>query len=440
MDLVKKIAALRSTRAADIEAAGALLAAAETEARELTDDELKSWNALHDKAKRSGDQVAMLEQQLEAERSSAKKTVDVVVSDRSVESTAVTATLRHGPMKGFKEERDAFRAGMWARAIVFGDADALRWCNDHDVQVRAGSEWVFTSGGAIVPTEMSQAIIDLREQYGIARRLVRVLPMSSDSLIAPRRTGGVTAYFVGENQQVTDSDKGWDQVQLNAKKLAALSKISIEYAQDAIIDVAGDLANEMAYAFAAKEDDCYLNGDGTSTYGGIVGIRTAIIDGTHTASAINAAMGHDTFAEVDADDLLSIVGTLPEYATAGARWLISKRGKALVFDALVAAAGGNNMTDLAGRRVNAYLGDEVVVSQKMPTSTGTLASVSMLLYGHFELASTMGDRAGFNVQVLRERYAEYGQIGVLGFERFDLVNHDLGDTSNAGPVVALVGA
>jgi HK97 family phage major capsid protein len=286
---------------------------------------------------------------------------------------------------------------------------------------------------------MRTAIIDLREQYGVARRLLRVLPMGSDTLMVPRRTGGVTAYFVGENATVTDSDKAWDQVQLSAKKLGALSKLSMEYAEDAVIDVAADLANEMAYAFAVKEDECWLNGDGTSTYGGMFGIRTKIIDGTHTAGAIDAGSNNDTFAEINADDILSVIGALPVYAEANAKWLVSKRGKALMFDALTSAAGGNNMMDLAGRRVNQYLGDEIVVSQAMPTVTTDLSNVAMALYGDFSLASTMGDRRGFNVMVLRERFAELGQVGVLGFERFDIVNHDLGSTTAAGPVVALIG-
>lgn len=439
VDHTKKLAAARATRSALIAEAGKILETAETESRALTDEERTGWDEKHAEAVRVLQEIETLEKQIEAERSIADKGMTGLdIGDRA--NPRIEEKLRYKTLRGFQTEEAAYRSGMWTRAAIFGDEKAKRWCADHDVEIRTAGEGVFSKGGAIVPTEMSQAIIDLREQYGMARRLVRVVPMGSDSLLVPRRTGGVTAYFVGENVEVTASDKSWDQVQLNVKKLGALCKLSLEYAEDAIIDVAADLANEQAYAFAVKEDDCWLNGDGTSTYGGMFGIRVKIIDGNHTASAINAATGHDTFAEIDADDLLSIIGALPVFAEANAKWLCSKRAKALVFDALTAAAGGNNMADLAGRRVNAYLGDEIVVSQKMPTVTTTLANLSMLLYGDFSMSSTMGDRRGFNVQVLRERYAEFGQIGVLGFERFDIVNHDLGDTSSAGPVIALVGA
>jgi predicted phage gp36 major capsid-like protein len=39
-------------------------------------------------------------------------------------------------------------------------------------------------------------------------------------------------------------------------------------------DVAEFVAGEIAYAFAAKEDDCGYNGDGTSGVGGIAGLAT----------------------------------------------------------------------------------------------------------------------------------------------------------------------
>ena len=41
--------------------------------------------------------------------------------------------------------------------------------------------------------------------------------------------------------------------------------------------------------------------------------------------------------------------------------------------------------------------------------------------------------------MLRERYAERLQVGVLGHERFQIVNHDLGDANAKGPVGALKG-
>jgi hypothetical protein len=58
----------------------------------------------------------------------------------------------------------------------------------------------------------------------------------------PKRSSGVTAYFIQEdNSGVTASDKGWANVNLVAKTLAALSLISKNLEEDSIIDVVDDL-------------------------------------------------------------------------------------------------------------------------------------------------------------------------------------------------------
>lgn len=445
MDLSKKLAALREERAKLIADQRALLEKAETETRDLTDVEDAEYITHGKRAADLEKDIARIEALIEDERK--LKTRKVEDGDSRTDRDPYGSTevrVRYSKrsidaLGGAKAEPAAFRMGMWARSILFGDQRAHSWCVDHGIDMRAASEGVYSKGGALVPEEMANFIIDLREEYGLARQLLRIVPMGSDTLTIPRRVGGVTAYFVGEGQNFTDSDKSWDGVTLSAKKLGALSKMSLEYAEDAVIDVAADLAMEQAYAFGVKEDDCWLNGDGTSTYGGIVGLRTKIINGSYTQGAIDAASGHDTFAEVDADDLNVLIGRLPRFAAARARWLISQMGKALVFDALAVAAGGNTIMTVGERPRPTYLGTPVEVSQAMPAVTTAQNGTAMLLYGDFSLASTMGDRRGFTMQVLRELYAASGHVGVLGFERFDIVNHDLGSTTVAGPVVALIG-
>jgi hypothetical protein len=49
--------------------------------------------------------------------------------------------------------------------------------------------------------------------------------MGRDTLNWPRRTGGVTAYFVAETRAPTESQAAWDNVNLTAKKLAALAPL-----------------------------------------------------------------------------------------------------------------------------------------------------------------------------------------------------------------------
>lgn len=362
---------------------------------------------------------------------------------------AFTRDQHMGDGQVLRAEEAAYRAGMWMAAAIHGKSWAKRWLADrgfelferHGNEVRVMSAGTLAGGGALVPVEMEQAVIDLRDEYGIARRLVRVRPMGSDTLQIPRRAGGLTAYFFADDDGVgiTASDKSWSQVQLTAKKLGVLARVSEDLVEDAVISVVDDLATEMAYAFAQKEDNCLISGDGTSTYGGIIGLD-ALFLATAYASRITTTSGHDTMAEIDNTDLVTTQAGCAQFALSGAVWLCSSEFKATVFDRLKAAAGGNTVVTLGGRPMDAYLGYPILTSQAMPTDTTTdFTSKNMAFFGRFDMAASMGNRRGIEVRVLPEKYSEYGQIGVRATERFDLVVHDLGTTTVKGPVASMYG-
>lgn len=351
---------------------------------------------------------------------------------------------RHGKMWAFTgpdAEEKATRAGMWARAVLFKDQRAATWCENNFSGFRnALAENVNESGGVLVPDELAQTIIDLREQYGVFRQQALVWPMKSDTAIIPRRTGGVTMYFTAENPSAapTESNPTWNQVQLTAKKAAGLTRMSTEIDEDAIIDMGQWLADEVAYAAAYLEDQCGFIGDGTSTYGGIRGLGNIFTAGA-VAGAVDATSGHDTFAEIDATDLATVMAKLPAYARMNAKWYASTVALDLVFGRLMMAAGGNTINDQAVGYQPRYAGYPIVISQVLPTSTSTINNVPMLYFGDLRKAATLGSRRDIRVFPSQHRYMELDQIGIFFSTRFDIVVHDYGDGTNAGPIVALVG-
>lgn len=348
------------------------------------------------------------------------------------------STRHAGKLRAFKSEQEAHAAGMWLAGELFGSKQAQRWLADHP-EVRALSGGINAAGGYLVPTSFEQAVIINREEYGVFRKHARVLPMDSDTLPVPVRNGGVSAYFTGENASITASDASWTNVTLNARKLAALTRMSSELSEDSLISMADYLADEMAWSFANKEDEAGFNGDGSDTYGGIVGIRPKLIDGTHTAGAVDAASAIDTFAEVVMLDLLNVKSVLPAYAMRDAAWYVSSAAHALVFERLAVAAGGNTLEAYSKGAELRFLGFPVRVSQVLPSTTGDLSNVAMILFGDLSKAALMGSRREVRVMVDESRYMDQDQIAVRSTERFDIVINDLGDTSTAGPIVGLIG-
>jgi HK97 family phage major capsid protein len=351
----------------------------------------------------------------------------------------LASKVRAGRLHAFADAESAYRAGLWAKAVLFDDVDAEAWCGRNSLAItRASSEAINAAGGFLVPDEILAAIIKLRELYGALRATAQIVPMGRGAMSVPRETAGLSVFFVSEGVAPTESQMVLDNVGLVAKKLAALARASAELDEDAAVDLGEWLTSALAFAFAKKEDDCGFNGDGTSTYGGTRGITQLLLDGNHNAGKVTAAAGHDLFTEIDATDLASLIAACPSYAFARARWFVSTYGYGQTFARLAATGGGLVTTIVDGQLQANYLGFPVTFAQVLPTSGSQLGKV-MIAFGDMSLAATIGDRRAVGLKRSSQRYFDQDQIGFMGTERVDIVVHDLGDNTTAGPIVGLVG-
>jgi HK97 family phage major capsid protein len=345
----------------------------------------------------------------------------------------------------------AYRAGQFCRAAIFADESAGRWCRDNGVQYAIASQdfrqvrvLTGTAGGqsVLVPDELALPIISLREQYGLARRLCYIHPMASDTASIPRDTGDVTAYFVGRESAPTVSDPTLDNINLVARNVAAETRISNDYAEDSVINLADYVAQKHARAFAAKEDGCLIDGDGTSTYGGIVGLRTLLTEAGGLAGAVTVSTAtHNLFSEIDAADLRKVIGTLPDFPGINPSWITSKPAQNATFGRLTDAAGGNTKFDLGAQMPEQWGGYPIVTSQLMPKGLSTdYDAVAMFLFGDLRMGVVFGDRRGMTMMIDPYSLSSYQQVKIINSERFDINCHGVGTTTEAGPIVALTGS
>ena len=349
-------------------------------------------------------------------------------------------TSQGGPTP--EDHADAYASGRWLMAVL-GHGASQSWCADHGI---GNIQAVMTEGnpeqaGFLVPDEMAARIIVLREARGIFRRWAGSEPMMTDHKVVNRRKAGPTAYWVGEAATVTASDLSFNRVELTAKALAALVRMSRELDEDSAIALADRVAEEMGYSFADKEDTAGFTGDGLSTNGGIVGIVNKANDGSHTGGLYTALTGNTAYSTLDLVDFEGMAGALPEYAEAGAAWYISKIGYYASMARLMDAAGGNRIEDLGNGPERIFLGYPVRFVQVMNTTTDAQTSTAGLaILGNLSLSSLVGNRRGMTFQVLNELYAATREIGLLGDQRVAINNHsvtDPNDSTARGPVVVL---
>lgn len=440
-----RIAELRAARAKKIDDFEALVIKMNADDFVDNDADTQSYDALKVEIASFDTKIARAE---EANRLKASIAKPVEVSQRS----AVPARPR-GVVKNFKGEgadERAFRFGKFVLASIFGNEKAAEWCRENGVLLKAQSEGVATAGGFLVPDEFSTDIIVLRDSYGIARRLCRVWPMGRDAMTVPKLTSGLTAYAVGESTSdspsaITASTTAFGQVGLTAKKWGVLTYLSPELDEDAAVNIGDMLAGEIAYAFAKGEDTALFSADGTSTYHNMNGLRTLFNNGVGSLKgSVDAASGHDTMAELDATDLAAVQGRLPQYVyeRGDPRWYCSQTMFANVFERLIGASGGVTKDQTSGRTLREYNGYPIEITPAMlaPAASTTDASdVAMILFGDIAMATSFGDRRGMTVARSTDYKFAEDMIAIKGTERYDINVHGIGDATNPGPIVALMG-
>jgi len=407
-----------------------------TEKRDMTEAELLKHNELDQRIADKDAEIAKIEK-IVASRKACPTPPPQVTPPVEHEARVVSRPYRHGKLKSFKSEEDAYRSGQWLLANIYHNPASQRWCEEHGAEVRAMGGESNTAGGALVIPEFERTIVDLRQEYGLARQKCRIVPMTGDTITFPVRATGVTAYAVGENDEVTASDKSWTNVNLVARKWGVLCKYSSEIAEDAIVSMADDLASEIAYAFAVKEDESLFLGDGTSTYHGVVGLITAI----NAGSEYTAIGGNTAFSTLDLADFESMIGKLPAYPGIAPEWYISKAGWAASMMRLADSAGGATVSEVVSGSGNArtFLGYPVNFCQSLnSTLTAQTSTQGILYFGDLRMSTAFGSRRGITLKQSDQRYLEYDQIGILGTERFDIVNHQMGTASVPGPMLQML--
>lgn len=332
--------------------------------------------------------------------------------------------------KGEDAELDAYRSGKYILATQFKDAKAQQWCADHGIQnVMSGSNDL--TGGTLVIPEFETAVISLFESFGVIPQRARNYPMGSDVLTIPRQLSDVTAYAVGESQEITASDPTFSPVNLVARKWATLTRVPSELNDDAVIAMADMLATSIARAHALKADQSGFLGDGSGTYHGVVGLANALNAGSVKAAAATQI----TAAALTVAVFQEAVGALPEHPGINPVWYCHKAVYWNVLARLQLALGGNNYADLGGGPVLQFLGYPVVFSQVLPSTIA--ASSKFAYFGDLAMASTLGLRRGLSISSDASRYFELDQIAYRSTMRWDYNVHERGDASNAGPVIRL---
>jgi Predicted phage phi-C31 gp36 major capsid-like protein len=362
-----------------------------------------------------------------------------------------------GSVQYCKNNKEAYAVGMWVISEFTSEKSdvnrrAKQFVNDN-LTFKALAGQNNATGGALVPQEFLATLIDLREKYGVYQKYARKVPMTSDTLMVPRRNTHTAAYWVTENNPPTTSAPTFNDVQLITKKLASEIAIPFELVEDSAIDIGEWVMQDFAWNFGKAIDLAAFTGDGTGTYGNIVGYTNKLknLSATYADSSglvVATGTGYGTnYNSIVLTDFEAVQGRLLTDAWDDAKWFMSSFVYNNVAKKLALAAGGVTGSEVVnGVNVFRFLGCEVVITQVMPS----VSAVNQVcaLFGSIPLSSKMGDRRAFQVKTSDQAGSLWtnDQLGIKATQRLDINVHDVGNNNSdatlweMSPMVGLITA
>lgn len=361
-----------------------LVNAAESEKRELTEDEAAELAEIRDDIQRI---KKFLDIQDEIDDARPTKSVEGEVKEAKNVIDGEDARACGGEEKRAIEEAETKAFADYIRGVVSGN-------------VRAG-ELAPANNGAIIPKTIAKKInelvydvcpiLDRSEKFNVKGKLeIPYYPADASTQI--------TVAFASEFTDLTSSTGNFTTIELDGYLAGALTKISKSLINNTDIDLVGFIVKRMAYDIARFIEKNLLGFGGGSVVG---------LGGATNATTVTGA--------ITADDLVSFQGTIKDVFQDRAIWIMSPKTRdalRLLKDDVGRYLLNDDITSPFGK---VLLGKPVYVSDNMPE----IASGNKVIY--------YGDMTGLatkfteemHIEVLRELYAAQHAIGVVGWLEFD---------------------
>lgn len=199
----------------------------------------------------------------------------------------------------------------------------------HDLEVKAGLRTSSDpDGGYLVPEQEATTIDELARTASIMRQLATVMSISTGTYKKLVNLGGAGYGWVGETQARPEtSTPTLAELAFNVMEIYANPAATQTMLDDARVDIAQWLGNEVAQTFADQEGAAFIAGDGILKPRGILDYTT-VANASYTwgklgyvPSGVAAAISDATHNGADA--LIDLYYSLKSTYRNGAAWLMS---------------------------------------------------------------------------------------------------------------------
>lgn len=373
---------------------------------ELSAEDLAAWDKANKRA-------AELKDQAEAAQRTAQLKESFEAIDEAAQRSAADAART-------PEERDNAKAHNDAFAAYLRDGESGLSAEHRSVlqaQTRAQGTTSGSVGGYAVPEGFWAKVTETRKFYAMVSELAETITTNTGAALPwpTNNDTGNTGRLLAENNQVTETALTFGQATLDAYTFSSdLVLVSLQLAQDAGIDLPSFVARKAGERLGRVENTYFTTGSGSSQPQGFI---TGATTGKTTAGA----------TAITYNEIVDLVHSVDVAYRANATFVMHDLILAYVRK-IRDDSGGSGL----GRPIwepsvqvgvpDSLLGFPVKVNNFMASTVATTNKT--IAFGDFRAALAVRRVNGGQLMTLRERYADYLQIGYFAFERADSVVQD----------------
>jgi HK97 family phage major capsid protein len=372
--MLKALNEKRNEKVAEMQS---ILDKAKEEKRAMTEEEMEQFNALEN-------EISNLDATIEAE----KRASNYTITDDNTENNV------NGEEKRAESEERAF-----ANYIK-------RQCGIH-VEERAGEQNLdMTNNGAVIPTTIANRVITkVQELAPILAKSTKFNVKGTLKVPVWGKAGteadqDITVGYQTEFMDITANSGKFTSVDLTGFLAGALTLVGKSVINNAQVDVANFIINEMAKKIAIFLEKELINGADNKATGALA-----------TATTMNAGSTN----AISADNLIDLQAKIPTAYQNDAVWVMNPK----TFTALKKLKDSTGQyllqSDFAGAMPYRILGRPVYLSENMPEIASEAKAV---LYGDLS-GLAVNFREDISIQVLQEKYATQHAVGIVSWFEFD---------------------
>ena len=264
--------------------------------------------------------------------------------------------------------------------------------------LREGSDG---EGGYLVPDEFERRVVQALTEKNVLRKLGTVI-QTERTMTFPVAKGIGPADWIPEEGVIPVTTGEFDEVKLDAHKVATSIRVSDELLEDSAFDLEGFIIDQFAERIGDAEEEAFLHGDGIAKPLGLI-------------YQMDREVTTEKAGTISADDLLDLKHAVPPKYRKDAVFLMHDS----TLRELRKLQTGNGQyvwyENLKKNLPLAIFGHRVFTSPSMPSiDSGKLT----ILFGNFK-HFIIGDRKHRRIKRLTEVHAQQGQVAYIMSQRVD---------------------